>query len=362
MHPLIINLYVCILALIIYAYSMAIFRGTDDLSMSILIAKQIPYITCAVIMGGFFSRIMNVNRGCIDIERLILSAGAIQGLVVIMAMTTPDVRLLLIQFQGSESSEFLLSEHNYGVRGFALSAQQFFGLSAMLSIQAVLVTVWKISKNISFGIFSALQFVLFGFACFFVGRISGLVYILCLLLFIVLSKRYISNLIIISTVLLLALPFLNYIDYESKSIQWAAELFINLFSNEGFTTTSSTDLREKMLFAPKIDQLLIGDAVYSNPDGSYYMGTDSGFVRFVLFGGIPFLLIASLPYFIILLYGSILNNFEKHHRLGLIFIIFTIFLLQIKGEVLIVGTMVNVLFFMYLSYIISRSRKFLVKL
>lgn len=356
LHPLIINSYVSSLLLIVFACIITISQGTDDFNMAILIAKQIPYITCAVIMGAFFSKIMIVEHRYIEIEWFVLAAGSIQGLIVIMAMTNSDVRLLLLQFQGSESTDFLLSEHNHGVRGFALSAQQFFGLSAMLCIQAVLVTSWKISNNISFGFISKLQFLFFGFACIFVGRISGLIYIICFIVLILMSKKKIVNLIILILVLMVLNSFDQYINYESKSFQWAAELLINFLSGEGFSTKSSTELKESMLFPLSLEQLLIGDGRYLNPDNSYYMGTDSGVMRFVLFGGLPFLFLAFFPYLIFILYGMKLKKIEENCKMEILWVIATILLLQVKGEVIIVGTMVNVFFFTYMSFILSTSK------
>jgi hypothetical protein len=43
---------------------------------------------------------------------------------------------------------------------------------------------------------------------------------------------------------------------------------------------------ERHLFWPSDKQLLIGDGIYYNSDGSYYGHTDSGFVRQTLYGGL----------------------------------------------------------------------------
>lgn len=49
---------------------------------------------------------------------------------------------------------------------------------------------------------------------------------------------------------------------------------------------------DDMLFAPEFKTMLIGDGMYTNADNSYYMHTDLGFMRKILFWGLPITIIS----------------------------------------------------------------------
>lgn len=49
--------------------------------------------------------------------------------------------------------------------------------------------------------------------------------------------------------------------------------------------TSADNLIYNMYFMPSEDSILFGDGRYTNSDGSYYMHTDAGYMRIVLFMG-----------------------------------------------------------------------------
>jgi hypothetical protein len=94
------------------------------------------------------------------------------------------------------------------------------------------------------------------------------------------------------------------------------------------------------------DTALIGDGRYVNSDGSYYMHTDSGYFRNILFWGIPGLLL-------IIAYQFVFFKFSKTKpttKLLTILLIIFILVLEIKGEAIAKVHMLNIfLFCLYFS-------------
>src|SRR5699024_2214086 len=114
---------------------------------------------------------------------------------------------------------------------------------------------------------------------------------------------------------------------------WVLEPVINLFET-GELQTRSTNILWNMWFIPDIKTILVGDGYYTSPlNSGYYMGTDVGFLRPILFYGFLF---TALYYLIPIIIG--LNIDSDHNRSSklLIFMFFiSIFIFEVKGEVII---------------------------
>ena len=129
--------------------------------------------------------------------------------------------------------------------------------------------------------------------CFFYGRIC--IFAILLSLIYILGKLGNKPQIfkIAFTALIIIIALLTLVDYLStvnESFQywrdWSFAIIDQLFSNNGITDYSVTHMKEDMFFMPEIKTLLIGDGKYTLESGSYYMHTDVGIMRGVLFFGI----------------------------------------------------------------------------
>ncbi|MPS38830.1 hypothetical protein D8S93_09310 [Vibrio sp. VGrn 2] len=115
------------------------------------------------------------------------------------------------------------------------------------------------------------------------------------------------------------LPFFNL--YKT----WILEVF-NVFSSNG--KMSSLSHLETMIFIPsEFSTLAFGNGIYVNEDGSYYMHTDSGYMRFLLFGGVLYLILTMLVAFYMACLTRSYNYFFS--------VTLLIFVFHIKGVVLI---------------------------
>ncbi|STY64555.1 Uncharacterised protein [Mannheimia haemolytica] len=70
----------------------------------------------------------------------------------------------------------------------------------------------------------------------------------------------------------------------------ALEPVINLLSGTGKVSSSTDNLVKNHLFLPTLNQFISGDGLYYTETGGYYGGSDSGYIRQVLYGGVSYML------------------------------------------------------------------------
>src|SRR5690606_36927125 len=75
-----------------------------------------------------------------------------------------------------------------------------------------------------------------------------------------------------------------------RMLNYTFELFVNYFSGSGFETRSSNKQLEMYIFPEKITTRLFGDGRMQKPSGGYYMKTDIGYTRLLIYFGLPCIL------------------------------------------------------------------------
>ena len=193
---------------------------------------------------------------------------------------------------------------------------------------------------------------------FFYGRVgviaSFAVFLFTVLYLLIIYKRFKFVFIIIISLLIGAKLFVKYVDVfsRSKSLYWIFEGGINFVKYGRFETMSSNKLLNAVI-QPSVRTVLLGDGYYTSLSGGYYMSTDVGYLRPLLFGGIIFEAIY---------YSLLLPEFSAiYHRLrnenGLLFLILcglVIIFFEMKGEELLDFS--NILFLLMLSTLLEKNR------
>jgi hypothetical protein len=124
--------------------------------------------------------------------------------------------------------------------------------------------------------------------CFLCGLATGRSFIIFSVIAILLCSLNIKSVIaIMFGLLVIYITAINF--QENKYIYHAFEPIIQYQSNKSFQTPSSDKLINEMLIMPSSEQFMFGDGKYINDDKSYYMHTDSGYLRQIFYGGILYL-------------------------------------------------------------------------
>ncbi len=116
-------------------------------------------------------------------------------------------------------------------------------------------------------------------------------------------------------------------------VGWMFEVLVN-YTDSGTISTMSSSILKDMYFIPQTNTLLFGDGIYTASTGSYYMNTDVGLMRLILYFGVFF---TALIYVTII---SLMREIKKSNLNSmkllswLLMIVLAIF--EIKGESIVI--------------------------
>ncbi|HFU1362782.1 TPA: hypothetical protein ACGQTY_004411 [Citrobacter farmeri] len=258
----------------------------------------------------------------------------LQFIVILLCMISPGIRDFIFSVHTVED-RFLTSEQAY--RLYFLSSSSFFQLSLFFGfLFHFMVALYREGKV-------GLTTLILLFIC---GAFSGrafFVFSVITVIFYGIKLKYIPIYITITFMLIfIAIKF-----SENTFVGHALEPLINYINSGELETNSSDKLVEKMLFIPNFASLVIGDGLYYNNDGSYYMHTDSGFVRQLLYGGFIYLTccFGLTLYLLVKLSKNWFRNYRKFYMSTII-----IFLIgNVKADVLMYpGITINLIFILVL--------------
>jgi len=176
----------------------------------------------------------------------------------------------------------------------------------------------------------------------FYGRTGLTISLLCLMLTSVIAffrgqLKFVCLLFLLLLFVLGILLFLKeYISAISNWYDWAFSAFINLIEFGRFrdNTGSLGYLFDKMYWVPQADTFFLGDGYYTYA-GKYYMETDSGIMRLMLYFGIPNYLLGVVGY-VFVLWAFVKKNCESRickekFWIFMMLVMMTV-LFEIKGE------------------------------
>ena len=140
------------------------------------------------------------------------------------------------------------------------------------------------------------QYVPYALICFvgnmLYGRVGTVASAICLLVGLTLYRKIEIKFIIQAMLaVLVAVVFIFYLRVHIETVDqwyhWVSTPFINLIRTGSFNNYSADHLLNDMIFMPEPKTFWFGDARYVDPvTRSYYMHTDAGFMRQILFWGV----------------------------------------------------------------------------
>ncbi len=294
-----------------------------------------------LIIVGMLVYLYFVFRGKVDrIVWLMVASFALQSLIEWCAFLIPSFKEI-INFTKSE--ETIAKGLGYaGVRANCLAGSDFFGLSAAFAVMCI---VFLSKKNTWFSNNRAFKFLLFVFllsGTFFAGR-TGYVGLMVVALFSVLNKREFFSkrktnnkekvvwLIIIGSFFTI-ISTIVFLYNTNEDIQNLLNFtFQNIFTllEDGSMKTSSMESLDNMYFVIDPMTFFFGAGQYVGKHGGYYMSTDVGYMRVILYMGvIGLILLLFMQYTIMQLRKGSEIKLKKYLFLLLL-------ILHAKGEVIV---------------------------
>lgn len=208
-----------------------------------------------------------------DISAIIINVFAINASICLIAGSNEHLLQLVYIFKKSfPETEFISYRNSF------LAGSGYFGMAAPYATVFSFAII-KIANTMKSTFFDYAKIVLIGIAGILAGR-TMLVSIFFSAIFLTIKNP--KKTTIITILLLSTIAFILTSELSSTFSGWVLEPF----SGE----TQSTNELASMYFMPGELTLLFGDGQYSNGN-LYYMNTDAGYMRNILFGGIPILLL-----------------------------------------------------------------------
>jgi hypothetical protein len=357
---------VCYFLILVASFLMPILYGTNDFSYLSMHIRYVLFLFRFIVLLAMIRTHINpenlkdeildmftiATRNYVIFTMILLLIQPFRDFWISLIHETPN-RLALL-----ESPMYFARIGWAGYSGFSMT--YFCTLSALFSLYLIVKAIDE-KKAIPGKYLVSLLFALIGNS--FYGR-AGLLASLALIgftvmYFVVAKKKFHYAVILIIGILgvFLFLSFLRqFNDTLASWYDWMMQPFMSLIES-GTIQTSSTDTLWGMWFIPDPIMILFGNGFYTSPvTGNYYMQTDVGFLRPMLFFGLFFTIILFIIPTILTL---VIGTRQRVNRLFAFMIIFTLFLFEIKAEV--VQLLIPLMFMLYIAEFVSPIKNKLIK-
>lgn len=351
---------------LLFSIAYATFGNTYDYSLSKTILHTVASVPACISIAVF---LFNTNRNNNAIEtiykyfRFILY---LQVFFILVMLIFPNISILINSIVKSESQIERMSEY-LGARGLGVSGSIAFGLATTLAMLLYIVFFLRVIINNKLTLIDYVMFIIASIASLSAGRtaIAGSLMFIVSYLFILYKNNQWSSInkliFLLPSFIVFASLLMLMLDIESVStyIFYVFQPIQNYLDYGTFKVSSLQGL-EDMYFLPSDTTLLAGDARYENPEGAgYYMAVDAGFMRFLLFFGLPLSIILYFSWFCLFYFNYLMTkkiipySFVLFLSLLMLSIIF-----HYKGEFIYVAVSFNKILIILLAYLflIKRAR------
>lgn len=336
-------LIICFLTLIVWSIGTTLINNVRDFTY----LKTLFHLCIVIAIGYELIAYIDYKNKKSKILNYVIISFLIQSSLQWFFFLFPSVSKIFNIFR---TEGMILNNIKYaGYRGLAISSSGFFGLSSAYGLISILYFT-KYNTLFKNNTVKILMFLLMFSGTFFAGRTG---FVALPFIFILLMVKAIKNrkeikrkinkkTILISIMCLIFIILLYVITFKipkfAQMYSYAFELFENIFSGDGFTTTSTDKLiamynRE---ISPKT--FIIGDGKYTDKN-SYYMNTDVGYLRKIFYFGI----LGTIMSFILQAILLIKKKNDLYNYLIFLFLI----VLELKGEIIGISIIINSIILLY---------------
>lgn len=365
-HKSVIILYFFMLFMLFISIVIPVVHATLDLSYTKnFISQLVQFVLVVFVFSFIFNEYREIRFTPTEFaERLIVWIFVIQSIVQILAFLSPQVASVVHIFYTEKAFQRLYEGYG-GIRGLALTGSPGWGLSVGYGFAFLFyVKAYVVRRKINFlTVFFGLLLVA---GTIFAGRSGFIGAILGIFLYLTSSDNFVIKIrnlfyglfLFFSVVFLIYISFPGFVSLLQERVFPFVFEFIYKYESTGKFQTNSTNILMRMWDIEISDmKFLIGTGWFTDPDtGSYYMHTDVGYIRNILFGGVVWVVFlffyqAKLIGLNYLNYKSVPKNTKR-----LIFFVF-IYLAIMEAKAMTVGFnkyMFTIVVFYSLSLIYER--------
>lgn len=295
-----------------------------------------------------------------EILCLLIGIFLFQSIFQIFAFFSPSLQSFVELFHSNTTTEIAQMYSNN--RGLALAGTVFFGLSTVYGL-VFLFFFKKVIEQNKFTYIDVLSFIILFIGGFFTGRTFfvgvgvAFMYFICSSFSTIKKIKTVWRICVI--VVLGSIIIWNALPYSQQVVIWNLLLYVfemvfNYTNTGSLTTTSSSHLFNEMYFPISLSTFCFGDGLYAGANGTYYLHTDAGYMRNILYMGVGgLMLLMGTDFFLV--FGSPARD-SQFTRFGL-FVFLYLAIIHFKGEVFGYLIMIHCfLFIYYLSYLSTKKQ------
>lgn len=332
--------------LLIHAYMWTKLMNANEFEQTRATFMEIGNLVGVVVLYAY----LRVRHGTLGVLQILFYAFVAQSVIQIAGYASPTFLSYVRKISPIHGDPNVLYDYIIW-RGFALAGSKYFGLSVVYSYIIVYYVFifgktmdWK--KTILLLIYCAGG--AFTARSFYLGVLMT-VFVLCAHVFLtrpaVFFKMAWTGFIGVAMSIVL-IPGTFKAKLESQLFPWLFEFWYTYKSTGRFETRST-----KVLFKGHYDNLqgyhlITGDGYYLIPGtgGHPWMSTDAGYMRLIFFGGVLYLILRFIPFWLIAAPAARLRM--PFSKMFFIMIIASLLVFQIKGDIFTGLTMLFVNLFL----------------
>ena len=297
MNKDVLRLIILIAAIVMYSFLIAIVSGSGDFQLfRSYLAFLVFYLPGSFGIVQLFKKYFTG----IDILKALVLITVLQSIIILGMFVNPVVKAFffsLLRDADDRIKQNLIS-HGFRFLGFSFGSSWDLSLIQSVGVMSIALLL-KLDKS-EISLKNVMFFLIISLSVFLAGRtgIFGIFFALIIIIIPIKKKeiplyRFLKFGSIFS-VITFSLFFLirSFVPAEVADIvkenvlPWAIEVFKN--DNGVVFETKSTNELKTQYFVPAANTFLFGDGYYINPSDPnfYYMDTDGGYMRHILFYGI----------------------------------------------------------------------------
>lgn len=342
-------------SLLIYSLSISLIKQSGDYWMP----YQMLLFIVDYLVGGVLIVFLLRHYGCDNLKdtlKILVWVIAIHAVIMIAMVLNPSIKNLVFSILREDGrSEW--NEYFFGLRGTGIAATYAYDLAVVQSFGLIFISYLIFSlKTFARILLYVLLYLIILISVLISGRTGWIGIGLSLMILglkafhisgykVYLRKQIIKfSLIVFSLFVFVGFVFLSFGSakfqktIEDELIPWAFEFFINYGEKGKVETESSNELKD-MYFEIPYDAWSFGHGYFMDPydTDSYYMSTDAGYMRFMLYFGLPgsILLYGFWLWFFLRLYYRTKQSSEPFFASLILVLGLYFFTVQIKGAFMV---------------------------
>ena len=270
--------YIIVVYFILLVMTLQLILFSVDTSFAFSMLKAIVILFATILYIGCYYDAKTVTR--------LMNLFFMNALICFIVGSMPELKFLISPFQYGSGE--LIGGNTY--RNSFLAGSGYFGVASAFAFAFCFFEYILIHKEIKFKLVYLIKFISILLAAILAGRIAIPIVFFSFIYFFI-EKRKLSYLFYV-TLLLVIVYYILQIEALYAVNWWIQDMFS---FDKSIKENSSANHLLTMVSIPDNDwTFFIGDGVFQDSGGGYYMNTDIGYLRHWYFGGILFMIIPLL--------------------------------------------------------------------